>query len=64
MQPSVTVSGQEGLPDGFHTLDLSRPLDEITQEIIRLVMADCGGKQSAAAKSLGIGRSTIWRYLK
>ena len=53
-------------PDGTscYTMDLSRPLGEITLEIIQLVLKENGGNQSAAAKQLGIGRSTLWRYLK
>ncbi|MGN0354923.1 MAG: PrpR N-terminal domain-containing protein [Muricoprocola sp.] len=47
-----------------HSIDLTRPLSEITQKIIRIVLEDCNGNQSAAAKQLGIGRSTLWRYLK
>ncbi|MCD7956892.1 MAG: hypothetical protein LUG93_14335 [Lachnospiraceae bacterium] len=34
------------------------------KEIIQLVLKDLNGNQSAAAKRLEIGRSTIWRYLK
>ena len=45
------------------TLDLGKPLSEITMDIIRLVLEEKGGNQSAAAKQLGIGRSTLWRYL-
>ena len=47
-----------------HTLDLNRSLDEISQDIVRQVLSDCGGNQSAAAKRLKISRSTLWRMLK
>jgi DNA-binding NtrC family response regulator len=46
------------------TLNLNRPLDEITREIIQQVLTETGGNQSAAAKQLGISRTTLWRYLK
>ncbi len=49
---------------GFHSLDLSRSLNEITLDVVRLVLEDNDGNQSAAAKQLKIGRSTLWRYLK
>lgn len=49
---------------GHHTLDLTKPLTEITKDVIRLVLEDTGGNQTSAAKRLGIGRSTLWRYLK
>ena len=49
---------------GHYTLDLSRPLNEITQDIIQLVLQENNGNQSAAAKQLKIGRSTLWRYIR
>lgn len=39
-------------------------LEEITQHIIRKVLEDNGGNQSKAAAQLGIGRTTLWRYLQ
>lgn len=58
--PSYPVPSEEA----SHCLDLTKPLSEITQDVIRLVLSECGGNQTAAAKRLGIGRSTLWRYLK
>ncbi len=46
-----------------YSLNLNRSLDEISQDIIRQVLAECGGNQSAAAKRLKISRSTLWRVL-
>ena len=46
------------------SFDYNRPLSEMTTEIIRTVLDNCGGNQSKAAKQLGIGRTTLWRYLK
>lgn len=46
------------------SLNLERTLDEINQDIIKAVLDDCGGNQSAAAKRLGISRTTLWRLLK
>lgn len=43
--------------------DLSRSLNQITREIVMLVLKEHDGNQSAAAKQLGIGRTTMWRYL-
>lgn len=48
---------------GTH-IDLSRSLDDITKEIIQKVLTETEGNQSAAAKRLGISRTTLWRYLK
>ena len=45
-------------------LDLSRPLVEIDRDIIRRVVEESGGNQSAAAKRLGISRTTLWRMMQ
>ncbi|WP_026607638.1 sigma-54-dependent transcriptional regulator [Methylocapsa acidiphila] len=41
-----------------------RRLDEIESEAIRFALAHCRGRMSAAARKLGIGRSTLYRKLK
>lgn len=46
------------------SFNLNRSLEEINQEIIQLVLKQTDGNQSAAAKRLGISRTTLWRYLK
>lgn len=51
-------------PNETYTLDLTKPLNDITQDIVRIVLSETHGNQSAAAKRLGIARSTLWRYLK
>ncbi|MGN0978306.1 MAG: PrpR N-terminal domain-containing protein [Faecousia sp.] len=38
-------------------------LDQIIRQAIEQALRDNGGNQSAAAKQLGIGRSTLWRHL-
>lgn len=48
--------------DELH-LDLTQPLDVINHDIIQYVLKKCSGNQSAAAKKLGISRTTLWRYL-
>lgn len=45
-------------------LDLSRSLAEIERDIVRRVVEDTGGNQSAAAKRLGISRTTLWRMVQ
>lgn len=44
-------------------LNLDQPLELINRQIIRQVVKNCGGNQSAAAKKLGISRTTLWRNL-
>lgn len=61
--PSVS---ENPAPKNIHTaqLDLNRPLEEITFDIIQKVFKDNKGNQTATARQLGISRSTLWRYLK
>ena len=45
-------------------LDLNRTLEEINQDIALRVIQETGGNQTAAAKRLGISRTTLWRLVK
>lgn len=45
-------------------LDLGRTLEEISQDVALRVLEETGGNQTAAAKRLGISRTTLWRLLK
>ncbi|MBR1830247.1 MAG: PrpR N-terminal domain-containing protein, partial [Atopobiaceae bacterium] len=45
-------------------LDLGRPLADIERDIVELVVRRCGGNQSAAARQLGLSRTTLWRLTK
>ena len=45
-------------------LDLGRTMEEINQDIAHRVLEETGGNQTAAAKRLGISRTTLWRLLK
>lgn len=40
-----------------------RTLEEITRDAIQKTVEALGGNQTAAAKQLGISRTTLWRYL-
>lgn len=44
-------------------LNLNQSLDSMSRDIIQHVLKSCGGNQTAAAKKLGISRTTMWRYL-
>lgn len=59
-----TTAGPSGQPPALSSLNLNRPLSEINQDIINAVLENTGGNQSAAAKCLGISRTTLWRLLK
>ncbi len=45
-------------------VDTSLCLEQIEQEIIEHVLRRCGMNQTAAAQSLGLSRSTLWRKQK
>ena len=51
------------MPTTADLIDYNRPLGEMTREIVKVVLSQCGGNQTLAAKRLGIGRTTLWRYL-
>lgn len=50
-------------PEMDFTLNLNQSLDSMNRDIIQYVLKSCGGNQTAAAKKLGISRTTMWRYL-
>lgn len=45
-------------------LDLGRTLEEISQDVALRVLEETGGNQTAAARRLGISRTTLWRLLQ
>lgn len=45
-------------------LDLTQSLNDITQDIISIVLKEEGMNKERTANRLGISRSTLWRYLK
>lgn len=54
-QDMLAMTGDRGTP---------RPLDEIEADMIRFAVAHHNGRLTRVAKSLGIGRSTLYRKLK
>lgn len=58
--------GQAGTTNaGAQTeIALNRTLNEINQDIIQTVVNQCRGNQTAAARRLGISRTTLWRMMK
>lgn len=51
------------LSTDVNPINLDQPLHVIVKDIAEYSLEKCGGNQSAAAKKLGIGRTTLWRYL-
>jgi DNA-binding NtrC family response regulator len=52
----------EALADA--SMNLERPLEEITRDIIKKALSKNNGNQSLTAKQLQISRTTLWRYLR
>ena len=45
-------------------IDICRPLAEINRDIAHRVLKEMHGNNTAAAKQLGISRTTLWRLLQ
>lgn len=60
---AIEKEKRQYVPSTAAVFDYDRTLSEMTREIVRVVLAQCGGNQTLAAKRLGIGRTTLWRYL-
>lgn len=50
--------------NGARGIDLTKPLEEIESAIVSRVLQEENMNQTAAAKRLGISRSTLWRKLR
>jgi transcriptional regulator with PAS, ATPase and Fis domain len=51
-------------PDDINRRWLTMTMSEIEAEVIRMVLADCGGNKSLAAKRLGIARKSLYNKLQ
>ena len=60
---TIEKEKRQYVPTTADYFDYNRPLNEMTREIVKVVLSQCGGNQTLAAKRLGIGRTTLWRYL-
>lgn len=60
---AIEKEKRQYVPASCAVFDYNRSLNDMTHEIIKVVLAQCGGNQTLAAKRLGIGRTTLWRYL-
>ncbi len=50
--------------DTSQPLDLNRPLSEIDRDVAQRVIRELNGNHTAAARRLGISRTTLWRLIK
>ena len=57
-----TVQQQKKTASDF-SLNLEQSLDQINYDIVMHTLELCNGNQTAAAKKLGISRTTLWRYI-
>ncbi|MEH2930922.1 PrpR N-terminal domain-containing protein [Candidatus Ventrimonas sp. KK005] len=60
---TIEKEKRQYVPTTSAVFDYNRSLSEMNREIVKVVLAQCGGNQTLAAKRLGIGRTTLWRYL-
>lgn len=61
--PALAPDSSTQLPQTI-SLSLDKDLDTLTKDIIEAVLHEEDGNQSAAARRLGISRTTLWRILK
>ena len=59
--PAEAQTAAQKLPAGR---DLREMVESMEYEIVRQVLSDCGNDQAAAARRLGIGKTTLWRKLR
>lgn len=57
------LAGAASAGQGSQGIDLHMTMNELNKEIIRRVMQEERGNQTATAARLGIGRTTLWRIL-
>jgi transcriptional regulator with PAS, ATPase and Fis domain len=59
------LAGGDGRNPDLRTrgLDLGKPLEDITGDVVRIVLNQENMNQSKAARRLGISRSTLWRMM-
>ena len=70
--PQTTASREKFRDDGPRRMSQSADwtavkvltLDEMCDRYIQWMLTRCGGNRAAAAQFLGIGRTTLFRYLK
>lgn len=63
IQIEETETNQQA-PVALNTINIHKPLNQIEKDIIQAVVKEHNGNQSAAAKQLGISRTTLWRIYK
>lgn len=61
---NTVATVNDKVEDANFCIDLNQPLEKINQDILLRVLVEENGNRTNAAKRLGIGRSTLWRFLK
>ncbi len=54
---------QQLIPNNSNNFNFNRTLNEMINDIVKITLTNCNGNQTKTAKKLGIGRTTLWRYL-
>ncbi len=63
-QEKAHAAGSLPLPDAAAPVDLHQPLVQIEKDVLNYVLRQENMSREAAAKRLGISRTTLWRMLK
>lgn len=61
---NTVATVNDKVEDANFCIDLNQSLEKINQDILSRVLLEENGNRTNAAKRLGIGRSTLWRFLK
>jgi transcriptional regulator with AAA-type ATPase domain len=64
IESELTSGDGQEFDSRTRTLDLEKPLENITRDIVGIVLNQENMNQSKAARRLGISRSTLWRMLR
>ncbi|MDR1378654.1 MAG: PrpR N-terminal domain-containing protein [Synergistaceae bacterium] len=62
-ESALTRGDRQNFDNQACALDLGKSLENITSDIVRIVLSQENMNQSKAARRLGISRSTLWRML-
>jgi transcriptional regulator with PAS, ATPase and Fis domain len=63
VESELTSESKQNSDKQARTLNLGKSLENITSDIVRIVLNEENMNQSKAARRLGISRSTLWRML-
>ncbi len=63
-QPVLVPQQQQRSQHHLDAFEPTAPLDDVVRAHVRAAVDACDGNRAAAARLLGVGRNTLWRWLK